>query len=162
MSLSRNLWLRARNSRREDFLSASQCVVPKWMGKMIIYSQPLIVTDKLRTIVIDRRINNRIPALGGHTDILEKRCAMIDGLRQVHINQPVLGIEACIIERYTDYAIWCNSKLWLKLIRSIAKRIVIYPDWSRPGLSMIFRGGKQDIRIPYPFIRLGEVELPRG
>ena len=71
-NLSYPLWLSTWNRRTEDFLSTSTCVVPKWMSKMIIHCQPLVVADKLRTIFIDRCINRRIPTLASDTDIFEK------------------------------------------------------------------------------------------
>jgi len=49
--------LSTRNSSREDFLRARPCIIPEWMGEVVICGQSLIVTDKLLAILINRGIN---------------------------------------------------------------------------------------------------------
>ena len=147
LRLTTHFRLGTRNSCREDFLCASSRIVPEWMDKHIVCGQTLVVADKLVSVLIDRGVHRRVPALRSHTDILQKGYAVIDGLRQVHINQPVLWIKACVEERDVDDAVGCNSHLWLKLVRSIPQCIIIYPYRQRPRLAMIRGGGEQDISV---------------
>src|SRR6266487_1122980 len=137
MSLSRNPWLCAWNSSRENFLSPRPCVIPEWMNRTIVCRQPLVVADKLRAITVNRGINCRVPTPSGHTDILDKRCTMINGLCQVHIDQQVPWIKARIKERDTDDPIGGNSHLRLKLVRSITLGIIVHPNRCSPGQSVI-------------------------
>lgn len=64
--------LRIWNGRREDFLAAGSCIVPERMGKVIIAGQPLVITDELQTIPVNRSINSWIPTLCCDTYIFEK------------------------------------------------------------------------------------------
>src|ERR1700674_2461999 len=77
----------AGNGSREDLLRACARVIPEGMREAIIGSQSLVIADDLRAGPIDRSINRGIPAPRGHAHIREECRPMIDGLRQVDIDQ---------------------------------------------------------------------------
>ena len=62
-------------------------------------------------------------------NVFQKRCAPIDRLGEINIDQPVLGIKACIEESDANNAIGRNCHLWLELIGSILHGIIIHTDW---------------------------------
>ena len=95
---------------------------------MVVGSQTLVIPDELLAILVNWRTDSWIPALHGHLFILEKRCTLIDRLGEIDINQPVLGIKACIKECDADNAIGRDCHLWLELIGSILHGIIIHPD----------------------------------
>jgi len=64
----------------------------------------------------------------------------------------VSGINACIEERDTDDTIGRDHQLWLELVGSILEGIIVHPNGRRPCLSVIIRGGEENIRISVSLI----------
>jgi len=98
------------------------------MNEVVVGCQSLVVSDELLAVSINGRGDCWIPAPRGYAHVLEKRCAPIDRLGEKDIDQPVLGIEACIKEGDADNAIGRNCHLWLELIGAILQGIIVHPD----------------------------------
>src|SRR5437879_9636540 len=105
------LWLSTWQRSVKKLLIACPCVVPKRVNEEIIGRESLVISDELEATIVKWRFHCWIPALGGHAHIFAERDAMIDGLRKIDINQPVLWVTARIEERDADNAIRCYCHL---------------------------------------------------